>query len=300
MLHGSVGSRPVHNMFDLFIEDTTDFEGKKLCEQFRDFRGQEGLLPSCSIRVYKKAYYPDRVVLLDEIEKIGLYQDEEYYYIRYNIPEQEPIIAKCTRDFRKIRVYYQEITGNYIQSKVAAAIYFGYRNLAVSTGNLMIHSAAVLYRGKGILFCGVSGAGKSTQAHLWIHYLNAVMLNADKPCLICRDEEILVHGTPWSGKEGVFINEYAPVKCIVFVEQAPENRIIRLSEAEAFSLLYLNNYVYPFSNELEEQYINVINYVSCAVPVYRLYCDVSEQAVKALYEESYGEEYHLWRNKDEI
>ena len=90
------------------------------------------------------------------------------------------------------------------------------------------------------------------------------------------------------------------MKCIVFVEQAPENRIIRLSEAEAFSLLYLNNYVYPFSNELEEQYINVINYVSCAVPVYRLYCDVSEQAVKALYEELYGEEYHLWRNKDEI
>lgn len=288
---GNAGSHQTHKMFDLFIEDSTDFEGRKLCEQFCDFRGQEGLLPSCSIRVYKKPYYPDKAALLDEIGRIGLFKDGEHYYIRYNIPEQEPIIAKCTHDFREITVYYQDIKGQYIQSKVAAAIYFGYRNLVVSTGNLMIHSAAILYRDKGILFCGVSGAGKSTQAHLWIQYRHAVMLNADKPCLICRDKEILVHGTPWSGKEGVFINAYAPLRCIVFVEQASENRITKLSEAEAFSLLYLNNYIYPFSEEYEEQYIEVVRYVSCSASVYKLYCDMSEQAVKVLYEELYGEQY---------
>ena len=290
---GNAGSHRANKMFDLFIEDTTDFEGQKLCEQFCDFRGQEGLLPSCSIRVYKKAFYPDKAVLLDEIGRVGLYRDGEYYYIRYNIPEQDPIIAKCTHDFKQILVYYQEIKGQYIQSKVAAVIYFGYRNLVISTGNLMIHSAAIIHREKGILFCGISGAGKSTQAHLWIQYLDAVMLNADKPCLIRRDRGFFVHGTPWSGKERVFINAYVLLRCIIFVNQASENRIIKLSEAEAFSLLYLNNYIYPFSEKYEEQYIDVVRNVSCSVPVYKLYCDMSEQAVKVLYEELYGEKYCL-------
>lgn len=117
------------------------------------------------------------------------------------------------------------------------------------------------------------------------------MLNADKPCLLCRGDQIIVHGTPWSGKEDVYVNSYVPVRCIAFVEQASENRVERLSDAETFSLLYLNNYIYPLTDELEDQYVNVIEHISCSVPVYRLHCDKSEQAVKVLYEEVYGEEY---------
>ena len=119
------------------------------------------------------------------------------------------------------------------------------------------------------------------------------MLNADKPCLICKGNKVFVHGTPWSGKENVYVNAYAPVKCIAFVEQCSENRVERLSNGEAFSLLYLNNYIYPVNDELENQYIEVVRYISGSVPVYRLYCDMSEQAVKVLYDELYDNEYTL-------
>lgn len=278
-------------MFELSIENTTDFEGRKLCEQFKTFIEQDGLLPSCSIHVHKKEYTPVHVELIVEIGAIGFYRDEEYYYIKYNVADQHSVIVQTTRDFRTMEAYYRDFAGKYLQSKTGAALYFGYRYLAVSTGSLMIHAAAIVHRKKGILFCGVSGAGKSTQAHLWIKHVHAVMLNADKPCLISRDNEILVHGTPWSGKENVYINTYAPARCIVFVRQASENRIERLSDAEAFSLLYLNNYIYPLTDELENQYFDVISHISCTVPIYRLYCDKSEQAVKTLYEEVYGEDY---------
>ena len=75
------------------------------------------------------------------------------------------------------------------------------------------------------------------------------------------------------------------------MQQAKENSVQRLSAAEAFSLLYLNNYVYPFSSEFERQYIENIKNTVNSVPVYKLNCTISEDAVSVLYKEIYDDNY---------
>ncbi|MBQ6381625.1 MAG: hypothetical protein IJJ41_08535 [Clostridia bacterium] len=193
-------------------------------------------------------------------------------------------------DFSAATLYLADMLredGSYEASYLAMQAYM-YR--LVTTGNFMIHSAAAVYKNDAVLFCGLSGAGKSTQANLWKEYLNCSILNYDKPCVIEQNGTIFAHGCPWSGKEALFLNEYHPLKAIVYVKQAKENKVVRLNAAEAFGHIYLHNYVYPLTPEVEADYIAAIQKVAKQIPVYELHCDVSEAAVKLLFETLYGNE----------
>ena len=66
----------------------------------------------------------------------------------------------------------------------------------------LFHSAVVSYQGKGYMFLGRSGTGKSTHASLWRRYIEGTeLMNDDNPAVRIRpDGTAMVYGTPWSGK----------------------------------------------------------------------------------------------------
>ena len=98
--------------------------------------------------------------------------------------------------------------------------------------------------------------------------------------LLFEDDEVYVSGSPWSGKEDCYKNKQVPLKAIFFVEQAPENSVQKMSVAESFSHLYLNNYLVPFDNEMEKKHQNAVIRLASNVPVYRLKCTISKEAVE--------------------
>lgn len=160
-----------------------------------------------------------------------------------------------------------------------------YRYVLVHNGHFQIHSAAVTKDGYGVAFCGVPGAGKSTQAHLWEEYLGAQALNLDQPVILFDEDAVLVSGSPWSGKEDCYKSDVVPLKAIVFVEQANENTISTLSRAEAYSLLFLNNFMVPIKEEIEEKHKEAVLKIVKSVSCYRLRCTISEEAVNVAYAE---------------
>lgn len=104
---------------------------------------------------------------------------------------------------------------------------------------LPIHSAVVKSGGRGALFLGSSGTGKSTHARLWIaHIPTTTLLNDDSP-IIYFDEEnrLMVSGSPWGGKTPLFLNEQYPVLGLVRLHQAPENQMARLDTLQAIGAL---------------------------------------------------------------
>ncbi len=163
-----------------------------------------------------------------------------------------------------------------------------YQYTLLFAGGLLIHAAAVMTDGEGILFCGIPGAGKSTQARLWEQVYGAEALNNDQPAILWDGDRAMVHGTPWSGKEPCYKNEQVPIRAIVFVEKAPFEQVERLRPAEAFGLLHLNNMVIPVREGIAERYDAVIERVVTAVPVYRQYCTKTENAPKALHQVLFG------------
>ncbi|MBQ9673101.1 MAG: PqqD family peptide modification chaperone [Ruminococcus sp.] len=250
--------------------------------QFEPFKNERGKLPSFSICI--RPLVNKKINHLTERQQLGDYTFYEetsegvwfsfcgsYLCLNKNMKQADVYLSK------NLRFDGQYETSNLIMQA------FMYR--LVDMGNFMIHSAATVFENQGILFCGQSGAGKSTQANLWKKHLKTKIINYDKPCIINDNGTFYAHGSPWSGKEELYLNEFVPLKAIVFVRQANENRVVKLSPAQACAHIYLHNYVYPITNKIEEKYASAINEVVKKIPVYELYCDISENAVEVLYNE---------------
>ena len=211
------------------------------------------------------------------IKKVG---DHYFYQSDDNI-----VVANATsfvlirNDFSQMDVYLPP-NGFFVETQLAFLLLQGYRYILAHHGQFQMHSAVVVHDGCGIAFCGLPGAGKSTQAHLWEEHLGAEALNLDQPCIFFGDDEVLVSGSPWSGKEDCYKSKQVPLKAIFFVDQDPENSVEKLSVAESFSHLYLNNYLVPFNDEMEKKHQNAVIKLASNVPVYRLKCTISKEAVE--------------------
>jgi hypothetical protein len=101
---------------------------------------------------------------------------------------------------------------------------------------------------------------------------------------------VLVSGSPWSGKEECYKSDVAPLKAIVFVEQAKENTINMISKAEAYSLVFLNNFMVPVKDEIEEKHKEAVLKIVTKVPCYRLSCTISKEAVDIAYNAIFNDE----------
>lgn len=135
-----------------------------------------------------------------------------------------------------------------------------------------LHSSAVTLDGMAYLFSGFSGVGKSTHTRLWQQTFGsgARVINDDKPALRPVDGRWYAYGTPWCGKDGINLNEAAPVAGVCFLKKASENRIRRLSRQEALQRI-LSQTIHKFDNvERLDRMLKHVDEFLKAVPVYEL------------------------------
>lgn len=103
----------------------------------------------------------------------------------------------------------------------------------------IIHASCIAIGRNGCAFVGPSSVGKSTQSSLWEQYIpGSRLLNDDQPIIrFMADDGVYLYGSPWSGKTPCYHNESVCLKCLFFMEQADENKIVRLSGIETFQKL---------------------------------------------------------------
>ena len=135
-----------------------------------------------------------------------------------------------------------------------------------------LHSSAVVLDGKAYLFSGPCCAGKSTHTRLWQNVFGkeARVINDDKPALRRVDGIWYAYGTPWCGKDGININDKAPVAGVCFLKKAPENKIRRLDQIEAMKKV-LGQTIHKFSNESQlTKLFQSLDLFLREVPIYEL------------------------------
>ena len=151
---------------------------------------------------------------------------------------------------------------------------------------LLMHASVTMKDGKGYLFLGKSGTGKSTHSQLWIHHVGGcVLLNDDNPILRVEESgEVRVYGSPWSGKTPCYKNLNVPVGAIVSLRQAKVNKIKRQSLPEAYASVYVSFSGYRFIKEMAEG-LHVTNAkVVSAVPCFMLDCLPNAEAAWLCYQ----------------
>lgn len=139
---------------------------------------------------------------------------------------------------------------------------------------IQLHASVTMKGGKGYLFMGKSGTGKSTHSQLWINNIEgSSLLNDDNPVIrIGSDGVARVYGSPWSGKTPCYRNLDVPIGAIVQLCQARQNKIKRMSATKAYAYMYTAFTGLKNVKEMADAYHATNSQLVTTVPFYELEC----------------------------
>ena len=161
---------------------------------------------------------------------------------------------------------------------------------AACMGGCMLHASSLRINNCGIAFSAISGTGKSTQTGLWQQYFGdrVTMINDDRPAIFYDDDTAMIYGTPFSGKTDINNNISAPLRAIIFLTQASECSIKRLDTATAYHQLANQIWRPIYDQNVSVMMLDILERLIKTVPIYMLYCDISNTAVETVYNEIFG------------
>ena len=153
-----------------------------------------------------------------------------------------------------------------------------------SYDTILFHGSVVAVDGVAYLFAAASGTGKSTHVSLWRKFFGerAVMVNDDKPLLHIGDV-VTAYGTPYDGKHRLSNKIAVPLKAICILTRASENSIVKITKAEAYTMLLQQAYR-PNDIFALQKTLTLVDNMAEKVELYRLGCNMDIEAAKVAYE----------------
>lgn len=183
----------------------------------------------------------------------------------------------CSDDYREGRLF---MTGRHTKMAVDNALMVQFAMATAGQGTVLFHAAVVSHRGRGYMFLGKSGTGKSTHARLWLNYIEGTeLVNDDNP--VVRDG--VVYGSPWSGKTPCYRNVSYPLGGIVMLSQAPYNKIRRLGGIEAYASIVASISGQRWDRRIADGLHATENALATHVPVWHLACLPDEAAARVCF-----------------
>ena len=180
----------------------------------------------------------------------------------------------CSKDYREGRLI---MTNGISEMMLDSALMIMFTLATAGKGTLLFHAAVVSQEGKGYLFLGTSGTGKSTHAQLWLEHIEGTeLVNDDNP--VVRDG--VVYGSPWSGKTPCYRNVSVPIGGIVMLSQAPYNKIRRLKGIEAYVAVVESIGSKVWDNRIAESQHQTENTLASTIPMWHLECLPDEEAAR--------------------
>jgi hypothetical protein len=136
--------------------------------------------------------------------------------------------------------------------------------------------------GRGHLFLGHSGAGKSTTARLWIDRPGVRILSDDRIILRAQEGQIWMYGTPWHGDAGIASPDCAPLTGIFLLEHGNGNERLPLPPGRAAAELFTRSFVTHHSGEGIRFTLEFLDRVAREVPCSIFKFVPDESAVEAI------------------
>ncbi len=193
----------------------------------------------------------------------------------------DPAFSQAILQFRPEEKLFSFALGNFLMMLYSFSV--------AELDTVVMHASVIRYHGKGYLFQGKSGTGKSTHSSLWLqHFPEAELLNDDNPVVRTLDGKTSVYGSPWSGKTPCYRNEEAQVGAFVRLSQAPFNNISRQGVAHSFASLLPSCSNMKWDARVNDAICRTVGELATHTPVFRLECLPNEEASRLCKETIHG------------
>lgn len=203
---------------------------------------------------------------------------KDAYWFEFSIFGQLSGRMLATSDFRSARMAIL----SHPDFAVSNSMMVLYALSTALKGTALFHAAVIGHEGRGYLFLGKSGTGKSTHARLWLkHIPGAELVNDDNPVVrVLEDGTVRVYGSPWSGKTPCYRNMDLPVGGFVHLAQAPYNKITRLRGIRGYAVLVSSISGQRWNPVIADGLHETENALVAKVPVWQLDCLPDEAAAR--------------------
>lgn len=151
--------------------------------------------------------------------------------------------------------------------------------LLLERGTLVLHGSCIIWNGKGIVFSGPSGIGKSTQAALWNTLRGTAVINGDRLLVTIDKNGILVGSHYLCGTSGICTNQTVPLGAIILLEKGKCNQIKLPSPLSGFRQILAQ---LDYNIGQRDQMINVtalVEKLMANIPIIEYSCLKDESAL---------------------
>jgi len=196
-------------------------------------------------------------------------------------------VLVCEKDFKHAELFVgkEKIPAGSNNFAVNNALMVLYALATSGLGTALFHAACVSYKGRGYLFLGKSGTGKSTHARLWLKYIEGTELfNDDNPVVRLFEKEgrkfAIAYGSPWSGKTPCYKNVEFELGGLVLLSQAPFNKISPLKGVSAYAAILPGISGMRWDKKIADGLHLTQNGLASNVPIWYLECLPDEEAAR--------------------
>ena len=211
-------------------------------------------------------------------------EHHRYYFWNIHTKARYVLLTYSLNDLQEYTIYIQREGLEELLKQFRLSAFLALEQLLLHHNAFQLHSSVIDWQGKGILFSAPSGTGKSTQAELWRRLEGAEIINGDRGMIRLQDK-FMVYGSPYAGTSGIYTNRSVPIRAIVILSQAPENRLARLSPSAAFGKLFQESTVPSWDPSSAEIFTELLINLVTQIPVYHLACRPDGGAVEILKQE---------------
>jgi hypothetical protein len=224
-----------------------------------------------------------------------LYSDNGSYIFRFTSPAlgASPYkIASFNQDFTKgevsINRSYYDLSQcmNPIECPLDEVLLASH--LTKGGRGVEIHASGVVDGlGKGYLFVGQSGAGKTTMAKLWKDEPGIRVLGYDRIILRKMDNRVWMHRTPWQSEPMSESPACVPLKAIYILEKGQENRVISQTLTKSIPRLFACSFPPFYNRDAIDFTLTFLEDVVKTIPCYELMFTPDKSVVEFVKEERF-------------
>jgi len=132
---------------------------------------------------------------------------------------------RISKDFTVADLYFTEPNGSFNNPFFGPIIELLMVNYLAQIDSMIVHACGVDCKGKGILFVGESGVGKSTLTKIWNQGAGAEILSDDRIIVRKKNGQFWIYGTPWHGDAKFASPSKLKLEKIFFIRHGQKNSI---------------------------------------------------------------------------